>query len=289
MEPALACIRFFHFAATMFLFGAGIFLNLFAPPRLRAVLGLPLRPALIAASVVGLASAVLWLGGEGASMTGAWASAIDPQILSDVLTSTAFGAVWLWRLPLLCILVAVVIYKPATKLQTLVAALALASLALVDHAAMQTGGIGVAHRANDALHLILTGGWLGSLTPFALCLVIARHAEFGEETGTAMLRFSGVGHFAVIAILATGAANVAMTGGRLPWPPASPYRVLLAAKIVVVALMLALAIVNRYVLLPAIEREPERAHMLRRLSLVELALALTAVALVSYFGLLDPA
>ncbi len=104
-----------------------------------------------------------------------------------------------------------------------------------------------------------------------------------------MLRFSAFGQLAVVLILATGAANVAMTGGHVPWPPTSPYRVLLIAKIVVVIAMIALAILNRFVLLPRIDHIPGSARALGALAVVELALALTAVALVSYFGLLDPA
>ena len=50
------------------------------------------------------------------------------------------------------------------------AALQLASLGLVGHAAMQAGGFGALHRANDALHLLATGTWFGGLPMFALSL-----------------------------------------------------------------------------------------------------------------------
>ena len=53
--------------------------------------------------------------------------------------------------------------------------------------------------------------------------------------------------------------------------------------------MIALAIVNRYVLLPRVETDPRSGRILRAFALVELGLALLVVALVSVFGLLDPA
>lgn len=291
MELALAIARFAHFVALQFVFGAGLFAWAFAPAELRGEIAPRLKPWMIAASGVSFVSALGWLSLEAASMSGEWASALDVDKIRDVLSSSAFGEVWLVRLPGLAALELVVILAPATKpaLATLVGAGALASLALADHAAMQTGGLGLAHRANDGLHLLLTGGWLGGLLPFALTLAAARRAELAHAAEVAMLRFSAVGQLAVVLILATGAANVAMTGGHFPWPPTSPYRALLIAKIAVVAVMIALAIFNRFVLLPGIEYGPAGARALRACALVELALALTAVALVSYFGLLDPA
>jgi putative copper resistance protein D len=291
MDAALACLRFAHFIATMFLFGASLFLWAFTPARLRAAIAPRLKPAAVVASLVALASALVWLSLEAASMSEDWRAALDPETVSDVLTSTTFGAVWLWRAPLLFLLVLVVSFTPAGKPAppTLLAALALGSLALVDHASMQEGALGIAHRVNDALHLLTTGGWLGGLPPFALCLLAVQGREHRGDADTAMLRYSAVGHFAVVLIFATGVANIALTGGKIPWPPSSPYRALLSVKIAVVAVMIALAIVNRYVLLPALDKSPMRRRALVGLSVTEFALAAVAVGLVSYFGLLDPA
>ena len=69
----------------------------------------------------------------------------------------------------------------------------------------------------------------------------------------AMTRFSFCGHFIVAAIVLTGAVNIALTSGRPPIPPDTPYRALLDAKIVVVAIMILLAVFNRYVLAPRLK------------------------------------
>jgi putative copper resistance protein D len=291
MDASLALVRFAHFVAAMFVFGAGVYLSAFTPPALRQNLSPQLRRAAIVAGLVVLLSALIWFALEGASMSGDWASAYDPDVLSDVLTSTTFGAVWSVRVPLIVLLVAALIFTPSERwaVATVLSALVLASLAFIDHGAMQTGSVGAAHRANDAVHLLTAGGWLGALTPFAMCVRAVQRQEFCVDAGAAMLRFSAVAHLAVLALILTGAANIALTSGHWPWPPTSPYRALLSFKMAIVAIMIVTAIVNRYVLLPLIETRHGAAAALRVLSLAEFALALVIVALVSVFGLLDPA
>ena len=291
MDAALAVIRFAHFVAAMFVFGAGVYLSAFAPPALRQSLSPPLRRAAIVAGCVVLLSALVWFALEGASMSGDWASAYDANVLSDVLTSTTFGAVWSARVALIVALVAALIFTRAERwaLATVIGALVLASLAFIDHGAMQSGIVGAAHRANDAVHLLTAGGWLGALTPFAMSVRAVQRQELSGDASAAMLKFSSVGHLAVLALMLTGAANIALTSGHWRWPPTTPYRALLSLKIAIAAIMIALAIVNRYVLLPLIETRGGAVAALKILSLVEFALALAIVALVSVFGLLDPA
>jgi len=286
MEPALAAIRFAHYLAAMFVFGAAAFLVAFAPPELRTALSPRLRGVALAASVIALLSALAWLAMESASMNDDIGAAFDPYAVLDVLTFTAFGGVWQGRIALAAVTILALILTRADRwgAPTMLAGLLLASLSLVDHGAMQSGALGLAHRANDAVHLLATGGWLGGLPVFAMCLGARKDAAH-----VAMLRFSAAGHFGVVAILVTGAINIYLTTHAAPWPATSPYRALLIAKISVVLAMIALAVVNRYVLLPSIEDHPRRARALRLFALAEFCLAITAVALVSYFGLLDPA
>jgi putative copper resistance protein D len=172
----------------------------------------------------------------------------------------------------------------------LTSAMLLASLGLIGHAAMQTGLVGALHRLNHAVHLLAAGAWLGSLPPLALCL---RHcggdSGLRAEAGAALRRFSGLGHAAVALVVATGMVNTALTLGVWPIDFSSPYQALLAAKIAIVATMIAIALFNRYVLTPRIGREPHAA--LRALSiatLTEIALGLIALALVSVFAILAP-
>ena len=104
-----------------------------------------------------------------------------------------------------------------------------------------------------------------------------------------MMRFSFIGHFVVAAIVATGIVNIALISGHAPWPPTTPYRALLDVKIAVVAVMIGLAIVNRYALVPRLKASANALSALRAISLVNVALGTLVVALVSVFALLDPA
>jgi copper resistance protein D len=275
----------------MLTFGSSAYLWLYAPERLMIALSPAVRRLALVGSVVALLTAIVWLALEAASMAEDWSAAVDPGAIGAVLTDTAFGHAWAAHLVLTAALVAVVVFGPRARWAATAAASAalLASLGFVGHAAMQTGAEGVLHRLNHAVHLVTTGAWLGALVPFVMCLGAYERGDLRREAVRAMTRFSFWGHFIVAAIVLTGAVNIALTSGRLPVPPDTPYRALLDAKIVVVAIMISLAIVNRYALVPRLKPSAYALAAMRALSLVNVALGTLAVALVSVFALLDPA
>jgi copper resistance protein D len=290
VEAALAFCRFAHFAAAMTLFGATAFVVALAPPDLSRALA-PATRAIAATTIpIGALSALVWLALETASMAGDWSAAIDFSSIGAVLTSTAFGAVFLWRLILAALLVvALALWRSGpTRALVIGAAVQLASLGLVGHAAMQAGAFGVLHRSNDALHLMATGAWLGGLPMFALCVRSYRDPDLGAAATTAMQRFSFWGQFSVALIALTGIVNVTLTSGLGGFAPTTPYRALLAAKLVLVATMVALALVNRYVLSPRLASDGAAQRTLARNCVAEFTLGAAVVALVSVFGLLDP-
>jgi putative copper resistance protein D len=287
MEAALAVCRFAHFAAAMTLFGATAFVVALAPRDLALALAPATRAIAAAAIPVAALSAVACLAFESASMTGDWNALVDPRAIGAVLTDTESGAVWQWRLGLAVVLVALGRSGPTLAL-LIGAALLLASLGLVGHAAMQAGVLGALHRANDALHLLAAAAWLGGLPMFALCLRAYREPSLSAAAVTAMWRFSLWGQFDVALILLTGIVNVALTSGLGALAPTTPYRMLLAAKAAVVATMVALAVFNRYVLAPRLTPDGPAQRALRRNCLAEVVLGAAAVAFVSLFGLLDP-
>jgi copper resistance protein D len=291
VQAALALCRFAHFLAAMVAFGTSAYLWLLAPAALRRKLSLDLRRVVLVAGLVVLFSAILWVLLEAAEMAGAWSGASNPDILEGVLFETAFGRLWQARLAL-CVGLAVALAFRADNrwgLRTGLAALTLASLGLTGHAAMQTGWLGALHRGNDALHLLCGGAWIGGLAPFALCLLACSRPELRGEAVSAMMRYSRYGHFFVTLIVLSGMTNVALTSGALPWPPSSPYRALLLAKIALVACLVALALVNRYVIVPRWGPGDKARRALRATSRAEIALGAVVIGLVSLFGLLDPA
>jgi putative copper resistance protein D len=288
---ALALCRFAHFLAAMLTFGSSAYLWLYAPERLMIALSPAVRRLALVGSVVALLTAIVWLAVESASMADDWSSALNPGAIGAVLADTAFGHAWAAHLVLAAALVAVVLFCPrASWAATAVASGALlASLGFVGHAAMQTGVEGILHRANHAVHLMTAGSWIGALVPFVMCLGVYERGDLRREAVKAMTSFSFWGHFTVAAIVVTGAVNIAQTSSRLPIPPDTSYRALLEAKIGVVALMIALAIINRYVLVPRLKASVNALAAMRALSLVNVALGALVVALVSIFALLDPA
>jgi putative copper resistance protein D len=290
LASALAVCRFLHFLAALLVFGASVYLRLHAPYDLRQALTPVIRRLTISASIIALVTAFLWPALISASMTDNPASATDSSAIASILADTGFGHAWLLHCVLAAALVAATFASRRGTAVVVLSGLMLASLGLVGHAAMQTGVVGALHRANAALHLLAAGTWLGGLIPFVLCLDLASRPGLRRDAVKAMMRFSFFGHFVVAAIVATGVANIALTSGRVPLPPLTPYRALLDVKIGVVALMIALAVVNRYVLVPRLRRHPyEALRAMRRLSLVNVGFGAVVVALVSAFALMDPA
>ena len=288
---ALAICRFAHFMAVMLAFGASAFLWLYAPEGLRRRLSPTIWRIVATSSVVALVTAILWLALEAGSMAGDWSAATDPRVIGEVLAGTGFGNAWALRLVLAAVLVAVVAVSPRDRWAPvgLLSAALLASLGLVGHAAMQTGLVGIAHRANHAVHLLTAGAWLGGLVPFVMCVKAYGDDDLRPSAVRAMAGFSFWGQFVVAAIVVTGVINFALISGRLPIPPTTPYRALLDAKILIVGIMISLALFNRYYLVPRLRPGGTALAALRAASVGEVALGTIVVALVSVFAMLDPA
>jgi putative copper resistance protein D len=289
MEGALAVCRFAHFLAAMIVFGASLYLRLLAPAALRQALTPAARRIVVGAIPIIALSALGWFALEAASMTGAWSGLTDAGALQGVLFDTAFGRVWQGRLLLALALVAALALRrrgPSTLILAL-SGLLLASLGLVGHAAMQTGALGALHRLNHVLHLLAVGAWLGGLPMFALCLNAYRDPALRRDAVVAMRRYSDWGQFDVALVIATGLVNVALTSG-LPLPVTTPYRELLAVKLALVAIMIVIALVNRYVVAPRLRPDGSALRILMKTSLAEVALGAAVIALVSLFALLDP-
>jgi copper resistance protein D len=288
---ALALCRFAHFLAAVLAFGMSAYLWAYAPERLRLALSPVVRRLALVASLVALVTAIAWVAIESASMADDWSAAVDPGQIVAVLTDTAFGHAWAAHLVLAAALVAVVVFGPRDRwAATAVASAALlASLGLVGHSSMQSGAEGVLHRANHAVHLVAAGAWIGGLVPFVMCLRAYERDDLRKDAVRAMANFSFWGQLIVAAIVLTGVVNIALTSHRAPIPPTTPYRTLLVAKLIIVAIMILLALFNRFVLAPRLKTSANALTTLRATSAAEVGLGCVVIALVSVFALLDPA
>jgi copper resistance protein D len=290
LSAGLIGCRFAHFAAAMLLFGSCAFIALIAPPDLREKLARRLRRLTQAAIALAFITALLWFLLE-VGMASDGGAALDPRAIADLL-GTRFGEVWIVRLALGVALVGLAMAgrDADSRLMLVVCGLFLATLALVGHASMRSGALGVAQQINQALHLICAALWLGGLIPLLLILRDLRKAP-DPNALIALRRYSLVGHFAVPIVIVTGIVNTRLVLRAWPLDPASPYQLLLAIKIALVAFMALLALYNRYRVAPLPGGAPDDSA-LSRLSanvVIELALGGFVLALVSAFATFDPA
>jgi len=309
MDEFLIVSRLVHFAAAMLLFGASLF-SLYAGAlskrtRVRAAFERWLKNTLLAAAVAALLSALAWWDALAASMGGGWAEALSGETLAAVLFDTKFGRVWIWRLAISALLIFALLLARrgdwTLRIRLLVAGLAaalLASLAGVGHAAMQEGAMGVVHQTAQAVHLAAAGIWVGGLVPLGYVLgkaSIERAGEWAAYAAHALPRFSRAGYFAVsLVFLSGGIIGWLMIGGFSGLFGTLYGRVVLV-KICLFSLMTAIALRNRFRLMPRLsaartgaKRAPDPRRLLWRSVVVEQGIALAALTAASILGTIQP-
>ncbi len=291
VSSVLAFCRFARNGTAMTLWGSSFYVAVVVPRELRSQLraryAWPRR-----ASFAALAAAILaLLPIQVASLGDGWPDAFDPSTTRALLFETTIGTAWFTQAAttVALLLVPALPWEGRDRTTALFSGLLLASLTLSGHAAMHEAGLGMAHRANDIIHLLAAGFWLGALVPLLPTLSIMREPNHRGAAALALRRFSTLGHGAVILVILTGIANTALVLGRWPTDWTSAYQRLLAAKIVLVTAMTALAVINRYVFVPRISGDPFSAtHRIRQATWAEVAIGFGAVALVAIFGQLEP-
>ena len=275
VDPSIALARFATYGLAMLLVGWAVFDAGIAPPLNPR--RLPRTLAAVALSLSALAYLVLLAREAGGEPRWPPASLVVTLAMSTgfgrALLVTAFAGLELalWA-------------RPPLGLRVGMAGIALAALAFVGHAADGEGALGMAQLATMALHLLSVGAWLGALPALWLAL---RAPGPGAET--LLRRFGALGVWAVAAMLATGVANAAFIAFETRGGYGPTYLGILAIKLAFVAGLLALAAVNRFLLMPRLGRDAHRAvKSLRRTVAAEQALGIAALAAVAVLGQLDP-
>jgi putative copper resistance protein D len=290
-ETAFVATRFLFDLPAVFLWGGAIYLRLLAPTNLREHVWTKLQSlrALSTASTAVATFAALPL--RMAMLGDGWADALNVRTMVDVLTGTSVGTAWIWQAAGTTALVCVSTIPSSRRRMAATAAASaflLVGLALIGHATMDSGLLRVAHQAIDALHVLAGGAWLGALVPVMLILPLMSHERFGAEARSALIRFSTAGHFAVATVVLTGIANMLLIVGGIPSEWSLPYQILLTVKIGLVAVMVILAIVNRYWFVPRLSRLTSALCGLKIGTVAEIALGVGVVGLVAWFGMLEP-
>jgi len=304
VAEVLIVSRLVQFAAVIVVFGCGAFrlYGLGGDPTPTSANALTVfhawfwRVATVGA-IVALLSALSLMLGVAANMAGTAAAALDPDTISKVMLGTSFGRVWCWHLFFALVLIGACLVPrvswrvPAILVLSL---LLLVSLGWAGHAVEGQGAARLVHQINQMVHLLAAGLWLGGLVPLAWLL--ARAQSRGEAwmsvARDVVPRFSQMGYAAVALLAATGAVNALLLVGNAEALVSTPYGRLLSLKILLFLAMVAVALFNRFRLLPRLQREAKAsatAAALARSVLYEQGLGFAILMVVSVLGTWPPA
>lgn len=287
---ALILCRFLLDAATLLLWGASAYLCTLVPSGLRSNVWARLYPFRTTAIVCVTMATAATLPLRAATIGEGWRDAVNFETLASIASETSVGTAWLCQVVATLLLLATGALPPRHRLSATAAtcALLLCSQAVTGHAAMNEGWLRTLHQANDIVHMLAGGAWLGALLPLLIILRPLAEPSKRQEARTALIRFSTAGHIAVAVVILSGVANMLLILGRLPTDWTIDYQRLLAIKIGLVAMMTLTAILNRYVFVPRLARRSHSISALTAGTAAEIILGLFVIGLVAWFGMLAP-
>lgn len=299
LEVAVIALRWLQYSGAVVLLGAPLFLIY----SFREADGPNLtwaRLTLILAALVVALGALAALVAQTAVMAGSLTEAIKPASLSFMVTGTALGMAMVARAVVALLgLVVIVAMKPGQALWSLTVGAGLAvaaSFAWTGHGAATEGPGGLLHLVADIIHAVAAALWLGALAALTI-LLFRRVGPDDIAIHRALHRFAGLGTLAVVLLALTGLVNgwFLVGPGRIGDLGLDPYGQLLIAKLVLFAVMLALAAGNRFRLTPRLGsalsegKDPRQAlHRLRRSVLAETLVGAVLLAVVAVMGTLAP-
>jgi len=288
-DAALILCRFLFDGAAVFLWGASAYICWILPADLAAQVGRRLRHWYPLATLLIIGATASHLPLRAATIGDGWADALAPQMLSSILSGTNVGQAWIAQAGAAILLVASCLapVRFRYRVRAVSAGLLLISLTISGHAAMNSDWLRTMQRLNDGLHLLSGGAWLGALVPVVVILPMLHDARWQQDARTALMRFSTAGHVAVALVIMTGIINTILIVGSAPLDWQLDYQLLLSIKILIVFVLVALAVTNRYLLVPRLSRNPS-LQPLKWATGAEIALGFAVLGLVSVFGTLQP-
>lgn len=303
-DAGLVFARFFHYSASLVLFGVALF-PLYTYPRSRvdSVGGCRRMVATCwALSVVILVSGAFWFASVAVSMAD---TDISWETARFVLAETSYGTLCLLRLGSMVgivLLLALVTLRPGYRGDLPLVALSavlVGSLAGTGHAQVEEGASRLLHMLADALHLLGAGAWLGGLVGLLYLTAASLRPNSPEsaqlEAFNAAHRFSGAGYVAVATIVASGLVNSWFLVSPLANLIETEYGRLLLVKVALFAVMVGLAGLNRFWIVPDLAKpavagvSPVGLRRLRLHIVLEECFGLAILLLVAFLGTIEPA
>lgn len=275
-ELALILCRTAIFGSSLMIWGASVF-------RWRLLPGANRMPFENWSVIVLVVAVVVLLPVQTARIAGEWSDVGNPELARDVITLTTPGRAWTLQAAA-AILVAFSFVMRWVRVTLFSALLVFIGQSMTGHAAASEGVAGLLRQANDVIHMMAAGSWLGAL-PFVVGLLTSLDRR---ETRAVLIRYSGEGHVWVSIVLFTGLIATLWIFDKIPLDWSVRYQFLWALKVFVTLVMAGLAIRNRYVLVPRLRDDPTSLTAIARATKTEVALGFAAVALVAWFGVLEP-
>jgi putative copper export protein/mono/diheme cytochrome c family protein len=291
MDLPLVLARALHFAGALSLAGVLGFAALIVPepsPRLAR----QLRIAAWVSAALLLLTAPFWLIVVGENMSGdTFVSSIAAHVPKIVLFETQFGRVlglrFVLALSLLPLIARLGRKWVVDGLAAVLAAIGVAAIAWQGHAGAELGAQEVPHLTADVVHLVAASLWLGALLPLVLALrdIAGPHQRYAMAS-----RFSTLGVYSVAALLTSGIVNAYYLVGSIAGLIGTTYGQILLVKLTLIAVMLVVASINRWVLVPCLATDGgDAARRLTRHTMVEAVIGLGVVCVVAVLGSLEPA
>jgi len=295
LEAGLIASRFLHYVAVLSLFGAALYPLYVVREGFASAQGSQvawLRRILLVSLIAAVASGLAWFEFTTATMADSAEAMMKPGVLMSMMTGTDFGPLWAARFALAAMVAVLLPRWPArisAYLMPVFAALLLASLAGTGHARIAEGWAGTLHVANDAVHLLAGGFWIGGLWPLGRVLRSSFEGTTSDPLPIAetLRRFSAVATLGVAILVISGLINSWFLVGSIGALFSTRYGWLLTAKIALFAVMALLAGINRFWITPRLTSHALLGR-LRRNVLAEQMLGLSVLALVAVLGTLEP-
>ena len=260
---------------------------------------------LLICAVLGLALVSIEIARNTAGIMGIAVSELGRDDLAWYLFDIPAGRAGLTRALLLVVLIAVLGWRlwrgerpfPVRRV-TVLAGVALLSLAWNGHAAGGEGVSGTVRLVAGITHLLAAGGWIGAIAAFLLLFL--RHGRPAKGQGLYVLwqalhSFSRPGTVFVGVLVVTGILHYAdLTGWSIAPLFHSLHGNLMLFKLALFAAMLGLAALHRWWLVPRLEHDihsgaPSHSAQHLRLSVtIEATIALLILVSVAVLGTLSP-
>lgn len=288
IDTAVIALRLVQYVTGSILFGSALFF-VYALPPARPALRWE-RPLLVSAAFGLALAAVLGLLAQTIALAGSVELGLTKESL-QAMAGTSLGTAAIVRaaaaiaaVPLLLSLRRGTLLWGLTGL---LGAVAVAGFAWMGHGAAGEGAGAQVHLFADLAHALLAALWVGALVGFVM--LVLSGAE-GATLHVALTRFSAVGVPLVALLTITGLANSWFLVGprNLGALVTTGYGRLLSVKLALFAAMLLLASLNRWRHTPAVEREGASNAALRSSIMIEALFGIFILALVAWFGMLEP-